>query len=441
VGPDVAHRHRPSGKLRTCVVEYASRIVGGCTGHKTPGLKLVRPVRTDVTSSADAAAERLTRGYGGRLFLAVSLGWLLLQGGRLVLSPLLPTVRADLGLSNAEAGFAFTMLWGLYALLQYPSGRLSDRLSRKTLLVAGLGLAAIGFGALGLAGSYRWFLLGAAVVGFGVGLYPTSARALLSDLYVERRGQAFGLHTAAGDFGGLLAAGLGTVVLAVATWRWAYLPVVIAVVALAVALHVWSREAYEVRRVDLAIAETGRRLLGARQLRGLLVAYVLFAFTWQATAAFLPTFLLVEKGFSPTIANAGFAAFFLVGATVKPIAGGLSDRVPRSLFVTTLLAVAAATMAGVLVADAVWLVAAGVVVFAAGLMAVPPVLQAYLMDTFSTESMGGDLGGMRSVYIGLGSLGPTVIGYVTDIASLTAGFAVLVGCLLIGAVLVTVAAR
>jgi MFS family permease len=98
-------------------------------------------------------------------------------------------------------------------------------------------------------------------------------------------------------------------------------------------------------------------------------------------------------------------------------------------------------MAGGLVADAVWLVAAGVVVFAAGLMAVPPVLQAYLMDTFSTESMGGDLGGMRSVYIGLGSLGPTVIGYVTDIASLTAGFAVLVGCLLIGAVLVTVAAR
>jgi len=394
-----------------------------------------------VSSTADSRPERLTRGYAGRLFLAVSFGWLLLQGGRLVLSPMLPTVRADLGLSNAAAGFAFTMLWGLYALLQYPSGRLSDRLSRKTLLLSGLSLSTVGFATLGLAGSYLWFLLGAAVVGVGVGLYPTSARALLSDLFVKRRGQAFGLHTAAGDFGGLLAAGLGTVVLAIATWRWAYLPVVVTVAALAVALHTWSREPYDFRRVDLAIGETGRRLLGVRELRGLLAAYVLFAFTWQATVAFLPTFLLVEKGFNSALANAGFAAFFLVGATVKPIAGGLSDRLPRSLFVMTLLTVGAGTMAIVLTIESMLLVAAGVVVFAAGLMAVPPVLQAYLMDAFPTESMGGDLGGMRTVYIGLGSLGPTVIGAVADVASLTLGFALLVGCLLIGAALVAISAR
>ncbi len=391
--------------------------------------------------SATSGRERLARGYGGRLFLAASLGWLVLQGGRLVLSPMLPTVRADLGLSNAQAGFAFTVLWGLYALLQYPSGRLSDRLSRKTLLVTGLAIAAAGFAALGLAPSYPWFILGAAVVGLGVGLYPTAARALLSDLYVERRGQAFGLHTAAGDLGGLLAAGLGTLVLAVATWRWAYAPVVAAVALLALSLHVWSREDYDFRRVDLAVGETGRRLLAVPELRLLLLAYVLFAFTWQATAAFLPTFLLVEKGFAPAVANAGFAAFFLVGATVKPVSGGLADRLARGRLAAGLLLVAAATMAAVLAAEGTLVVAAGVVVFAGGLMAVPPVLQAYLMDAFPTESMGGDLGGMRTVYIGAGSLGSTVIGYVADVASFTVGFGVLVGCLVAGAALVAVAAR
>lgn len=392
------------------------------------------------SSTADRP-ERLVHGYAGRLFLAISLGWLLLQGGRLVLSPLLPTVSADLGLSNVQAGFAFTMLWGLYALLQYPSGRLSDRLSRKTLLVAGLLLSTVGFAVIGISGTYRWFILGATVVGFGVGLYPTPARGLLSDLFVARRGQAFGIHTAAGDLGGLLAAGLATLVLVVATWRWAYLPVVLAVAAIALALHAFSREPYDLRWVDLAVRETGRRLLGIARLRGLLVAYILFAVTWQSTTAFLPTFLLAEKGFSPAVANASFGAYFLVGAAVKPVSGGLADRLPRGRFAAAVLALAGVTMAAVLAVEGFVPVGVGIVVFAAGLMAFPPVMQAHLMDSFPTESMGGDLGGMRSVYIAVGSLGPTVVGLVADVASFTHAFAVLAGCLAVSAVLVLATAR
>lgn len=386
-------------------------------------------------------AERLATGYGGRLFLAVSAGWLFLQGGRLVLSPLLPDVRAELALSNAEAGFAFTMLWGLYALLQYPSGRLSDRLSRKTLLVVGLSIASVGFGLLGLARNYPQFILGAAVVGLGVGLYPTAARALLSDLFVARRGQAFGVHTASGDLGGLLAAGLATLIVGVATWRFAYLPVVASVVLVALALHVWSRESYEIARVDLAVRQTGRRLLRTARFRGLLAGYALFALSWQSTTAFLPTFLLAEKAFTPAIANASFAAYFLVGAVVKPISGGLGDRFRRERLAPAVMLVAAATLVGILLTETFVFVALGVVVFAAGLMAFPPLMQAHLMDAFPTESMGGDLGGMRTVYIAVGALGPTVVGLVADVASLSYAFAGVAGCMLLCAVSVVVVER
>ena len=385
--------------------------------------------------------ERLFTGYSGRLLVAVSIGWGVMQGGRLVMSPLLPTIKADLAISNTEAGFIFTMLWGLYALLQYPSGRLSDRLTRKTLLVAGLGLAGLGFVGLALAPTYLTLIAAAAVVGVGVGLYPTAARALISDVFVERRGQAFGLHTASGDIGGVAAAGLATVVLAVAVWRAAFLPVVLIIAMIVVALHRWSREDYRVERVDLAVTDTLSRLLGTPRLRTLLFGYALFAITWQSTTAFLPTFLQVAKGFPPAIANAGFGALFLVGATVKPIAGWLGDRWSNEIVAPGALLVGAITLAVVILVGTPAFVIAGVVVFAAGLMAYPPVMQAFLMDTFPTESMGGDLGGMRTIYIGLGALGPTVVGAIADYADYTIAFTGLVGCLLVSSAVIFLATR
>jgi predicted MFS family arabinose efflux permease len=385
--------------------------------------------------------ERLVTGYGGRLLLTVSLGWGVIQAGRLVISPLLPAISADLGLSTTRAGVAISVLWGLYALMQYPSGRLSDRLSRTTLLVVGLVLVSVGFVALSTAPTYLLFLLGAVVVGVGAGLYPTPARGLVSDLFVSRRGQAFGIHTASGDIGGVVAAGLATLALGLATWRAAFVPVVVVVVAVALGLHWWSREEYVLERVDLAVGDTGRRLLREPQLRWLLASYALYAFTWQAMAGFLPTYLRVSKGFSPELANTGFAALFVVGAIVKPVAGGLGDRFSRDRLSMAVLAVAAATLAVLVVASSTVVVLGAVVVFALGLMAFPPVMQAYLMDSFPTDSMGGDLGAVRTTYIGLGALGPTYVGVAADAFDFTVAFGGLVGCLLVSSLFVFVVGR
>jgi len=384
--------------------------------------------------------EQLFTGYTGRLLLAVSVGWALIQAGRLVVSPLLPSIQADLAITSTQAGFAITTIWGIYALLQYPSGRLSDQLTRTTLLVGGLMLISAGFLAFAGAPTYLTFLAGAVVVGLGAGLYPTPARGLVSDLFVKRRGQAFGLHTASGDVGGILAAGLATVILAVATWREAFLPVVVVLLAVALSLHLWSRESYELKRVDLAVGSTAKRLLAAPQLRWLLLAYALYAFTWQSAVGFLPTYLL-SKGLPTAVANAGFAALFVVGAIVKPLAGGLGDRVPRGLLAPAVLAMAEAALAVVVSSTTALFVLPAVAVFAAGLMAYPPVMQAHLMDSFPSDSMGGDLGAMRSLYIGIGSLGSTYVGAMGQYLSYDLAFAGLVGCLLVSSLVIVTRGR
>lgn len=385
--------------------------------------------------------ERLFTGYSGRLFLAVSFGWLSIQLGRQLLPPLLPNIIEELSITSAQAGLALTLMWGLYAVLQYPSGRLSDRLSRKTLLVSGLGLLGVGFLVVWGTVSYATFLLGVAVVGLGSGLYPTAARALVSDLFVRRRGQAFGLHTASGDIGNSLAAGFAVVAVALATWRAAFLPLAGLIGGLLLALHRLSHETYAFETISLEVRSTGRRLFSNARMRALLAAYVLFAFTWQSIAGFLPTFLQFEKGFSVGLASAGFAVLFLVGMVVKPIAGGLGDRIGRPAVAVGGLLVGMGGLATVLVVANTAFVFLGMGIFATGLMSFPPVVQAHLMDIFPDESMGGDLGGMRTVYVGLGSLGPTYVGFVAEIWSYSTAFIPLVGCLLLGAGIVSVGER
>lgn len=384
--------------------------------------------------------ERLFRGYSGRLLLVISLGWGLLQAGRLSISPLLPAIASDLAISSGRAGFAITVVWGTYAILQYPSGRLSDRLSRTTLLVSGLSLGAVGFLTLSAAPTYIAFLFGAVVIGVGVGLYPTPARGLVSDLFVAKRGRAFGLHTGSGDVGGILAAAIGTVVLALATWRAAFAPIAAALLLIALLLHLWSNEGYEVAKVDLAIGDTFRRILGVPRLRWLLFAYALYAFTWQSATGFLPTYLRAKE-LSPAIANAGLAVLFVVGAIVKPLAGGLGDRVPRGLLAPAVLVVAATALVGLVISSTPATALIAVAVFSAGLLAYPPVMQAYLMDSFPGDSMGGDLGAMRSVYIGIGSLGATYVGVVAQFVDYDTAFTGLVGCLLLSSAVIVLRGR
>lgn len=373
--------------------------------------------------------ERLLTGYSGRLFLTISSGWLFIQLGRQVLPPLLPRVIDTLQITSTQAGFALTLMWGLYSLCQYPSGRLSDDLSRKTLLVSGSALLGFGFCIVWSTASYSMFLTGVAVVGLGSGLYPTAALALISELFVTRRGQAFGVHTAAGDLGNAAAAGLAAGAVAFGTWQAAFLPMSVLFVGLLVGLHLWSREPYVFERVDLELRSTGRRLFATGRLRWLLVAYILFAFTWQSFTGFLPTFLQVEKGLSVGLASTGFAVFFLVGMAVKPIAGLLGDRFGRTTVAVSGLLVGLSGLTSVLLARRTVVVFLGIGIFAVGLMSFPPVMQAFLMDIFPDRSMGGDMGGIRTIYIGLGSAGPTYVGFVAGVQSYTTAFAGLILCL------------
>lgn len=383
--------------------------------------------------------ERLLRGYSGRMFLLIAVGMLAANLGRQALPPLLPAIIDGLAITPAAAGFALTLMRVSFAICQYPSGRIADAVSRTTAIIAGFTGLTVGFLVLTRVPTYWVFVTGTILLGIGFAFFSVSSRVVLSDLFVTKRGRAFGVNSAISRTGSILAAGLAVAALAVGSWQLAFIPVIVLLLGLIVAFHFTSQEPYHLGKIRSVsrpggqIRATVKRVFGTPQVRWLVVSYTLVIFAWEGAISFLPTFLQVTKGFTPEFASGGFAVLFAVGIVVQPLSGSLSDRWDRRVIAATATVMSLLGLVGLIVAEAVPVIIGSIVLYAAGLMAYTPVLQAYLMDIFPDASKGGDLGAFKTVYEGLSSIGPTYVGVVAGLASYTIAFTGFVLCLVISA--------
>jgi MFS family permease len=395
---------------------------------------------------SETPQERLLGGYTGRMLLAVSLAWAVLQAGRFLLSPLLPAIITDLGITEATAGIVLALFQGVYAVMQYPSGEYSDRWSRATLVVPGLATLVVGFLLFGLAGGLAGFVLAAVVTGFGKALYAIPSRALLSDLFVDYRGRALGVYAAGTDLGGLAAAGLGVLVLSggVAvpglsptlsfdSWRGPFLPVALVLAGLLGLYALWTRDEYTVSSWSLDALGTVRRLLATPRQRRTLLAFGLFYLMVGGFINFLPTYLAQAKTFSPGTASAAFALVFVVGTVTKPVAGGLSDRFSRELIAIAGLLVASVALGTLVVADSRVVVLGGIVLLAVGYKTEFPLADGVILDNAPDGDLGADLGAARALFLAANAVGPAYVGIVATYLNYTVAFGGLVACLLVAA--------
>lgn len=376
------------------------------------------------------ARESLFNGSAGRIFTVLTAGYIIVKLGRFIIPPLLPMVITDLSISTFQAGIGLTLMTACFSFIQYPSGRLADGLSRKSVHLSSLLLITAGFLALTVTPTYAGFLLAMAIIGVGDGMYGPATMALLSDLYHEQRGRVFGLHMASVDVGGLLAAGSAILIIGLTSWRTPFQLLAISLLGTIGALHVVSNETIVLTRTDLKLRETIDRLRAIPSISTLLVPASLILFTVQGVFGFLPLYLQTAKGFSPVLANTTFAALFLVGIVSKPVSGSLSDNRNRLGVGTCVLAFGALGIGLFVFSSTAAIVVLGVGIFAAGQKAFTPILQAWFMDVFPDNSKAGDLGAVRSVYMAIGSLGPAYVGFIAGRFNYTVAFTGFLFCLI-----------
>ncbi len=137
--------------------------------------------------------------------------------------PALPDVAAGLGTGAAGSALTVSLFMAGFAVTPLAYGLLSDRHGRRPLLVAGLGLFALGGIGAALAPSIGWLLLARLVQGAGAGAGPTLAFAATRDrLQGVRMARRLAILTMLLNTAPIVAPSLGTAVLALGGWRGIY---------------------------------------------------------------------------------------------------------------------------------------------------------------------------------------------------------------------------
>ncbi len=369
----------------------------------------------------------------GAVLGACTLAFFATMAGRLVISPVVPSLSAAFDVPNGAIGLALTGMWLGYALAQFPSGLLADRYGERRIILVAVGGTAVASALMALAPSYPVFLWSAVALGIVAGLHYSVATSLLTRT-TDQIGTAIGIHTAGAPVAGVLVPMVAGGVGAWLGWRWALalgtvfaLPVVVLVLYVVPKRppvrpdqSVWGRF-----RIG-PLAELLRRPPIARTV----VLSAVGMFVWQATASFLPTFFVAHHGYTEATAGALFSGYFLVQGLTQPGLGALSDRIGRDAAAG--LAIGVGIVGYGLLVVGTGMAAAVVAVACAGLsMGWGAALMPKFMDHLGEHERSAGFGLIRTVYMVLGASGSVVTGFVADAFGWGTAFLVLV-LLLVG---------
>ena len=153
------------------------------------------------------------------------LGALMIVLDMTVVNVALPSIRTDLGFSDASLAWvvnAYLLIFGGFLLL---GGRLGDLYGHRRLFLAGLVLFTLASLACGLASS-QWFLVAArGVQGLGGAVVDAVSLSLIMNLFTETadRTKAMAVYGFVCSGGGCIGALLGGVLTGGFNWHWIFL--------------------------------------------------------------------------------------------------------------------------------------------------------------------------------------------------------------------------
>jgi MFS family permease len=242
---------------------------------------------------------------------------------RFIVAAVLPKIKAELDLSNTEAGLLATVFLLGYFVTSPIFGTLGDRMPRKWLIAFGVLTWSAATIASGFAGSMIALVAARAVVGVGEASYATLAPTIIDDITPPAsKGRTLSIFFLAVPLGSALGFVLGGIIQAEWGWRMAFKigggpGMVLALLCLAIEEP--TRKLATAKADVLASMATLARIPLYRRA---VLGYCAHTAAIGAFSHWAPTFLYQQYGLGLKAANIWFGAVTVVAGAIGTIVGG-----------------------------------------------------------------------------------------------------------------------
>ena len=362
-------------------------------------------------------------------------------------------LEAEFGWGRGDIGWSFTIVFLMQGLASPFIGRLVDRHGAKIFLVLGSLITGLGFLCLYFVQDIWSYYAAYAIVGLGnTGIATIPTTKLVSNWFTRRRGLAIGIAaTGVGAAGFVLSPILGTYLIPLFGWRFAYLMLglITWVLIIPPALLIVKQRPSDMgllpdgaeRTEEIANSpipsQTGSDWTRKAALKTLPFWLIVIGFmtsTYSHTSVAQHQFnFLTDIGFPVVMASYALGFLGLGSAAGKFAFGWICDRVPPNYVATiafSLLAIGVIILMNIKSTSPLVMIWLYVVPFGIGMGGWLPTHSLIISRTFGLTSYGA-IFGMLSMGLNFGvAFGPTVAGYMYDAMQTYSGVFILLLVLL-----------
>jgi MFS family permease len=310
-------------------------------------------------------------------------------------TPLLPLFARELGAGPSMVGLVVGASTVTGIFLKLPAGLLSDQLGRRPLLLAGALVFAVLPVTYLAVGSLTLLIMLRAMHGSATAIFSPVASASVSDIApAARRGAWMSTYATAQGTGQAMGPVLAGYLLAAGRFDLAFMAA--AVIGLAVPVIVsrsWPAPRPRAAPVRWAAFRTGfTEVVNHRLVLVTSSAHAAQFMLNGALVAFVPLYGRDVVGLTTAQLGWLFGAQTLTTLATRPLIGSLSDRIGRRPVIVTGLLICSAAVLGLTAAHTGLLLAAALVVYAAGVATTTAATSAFITDLARRARYGDALG-------------------------------------------------